>query len=432
MKSGNLATKLMMAAILLTVLVYFGINLAAYFTDPFTTTVAYGYTSENAVTVSGYVVREEEPLSGGGELVYFSRGEGEKVSAGGTVALVYQTAQALSDANTIRSLTEQLEQLTYARSLAASTQTTVRLDEEIAESLISFRSALASDSLTAAADAAGSLRASVLKRSYAYTGTEELDAAASALQSQIAALTASADPNTTRVTAPKGGLFSSLVDGYESVLTPDRLQDMTPAEYRALSPEAASGVGKIVYGSHWSFVTLMREGDIGRVQVGDTVVLRFQTGLDRDLTMTVERISDEDGGQRLVVLSSKQYLNLTTLLRHQNAQVIFNSYTGIRVPRSAVRILWETVTDEDGEPVLKSDGTEQTRQITGVYCVWGTTARLKPVDVVWQEDEYLLVVPSEEALAGYTSASAREGRRLRAGDEVITAAADLYDGKVIR
>ncbi len=432
MKSGNLATKLMMAAILLTVLVYFGINLAAYFTNPFTTTVAYGYTSENAVTVSGYVVREEEPLSGGGDLVYFFRGEGEKVSAGGTVALVYQTAQALSDANTIRSLTEQLEQLTYARSLAASTQTTVRLDEEIAESLISFRSALASDSLTAAADAAGSLRASVLKRSYAYTGTEELDAAANALQSQIAALTASADSNTTRVTAPRGGLFSSMIDGYEPVLTPDRLQDMTPAEYRALSPEAASGVGKIVYGSRWSFVTLMREGDIGRVQVGDTVVLRFQTGLDRDLSMTVERISDEDGGQRLVVLSSKQYLNLTTLLRHQNAQVIFNSYTGIRVPRSAVRILWETVTDEDGEPVLKSDGTEQTRQITGVYCVWGTTARLKPVDVVWQEDEYLRVVPSEEALAGYTSASAREGRRLRAGDEVITAAADLYDGKVIR
>ena len=95
MKTGTLATKLMLAAILLTVLIYFGINLAAYFMDPFTTTVAYSYTSENAVTVSGYVVRDEEALSGGGDLVYFSRSEGEKVSAGGTVALVYQTAQAL-------------------------------------------------------------------------------------------------------------------------------------------------------------------------------------------------------------------------------------------------------------------------------------------------------------------------------------------------
>ena len=44
-------------------------------------------------------------------------------------------------------------------------------------------------------------------------------------------------------------------------------------------------------------------------------------------------------------------LNLTTLLRHQNAQVIFDSYTGIRVPRSAVRLVAQPVT-EDGEPVL--------------------------------------------------------------------------------
>ena len=330
MKTGTLATKLMLAAILLTVLIYFGINLVAYFMDPFTTTVAYSYTSENAVTVSGYVVRDEEALSGGGDLVYFSRSEGEKVSAGGTVALVYQTAQALSDANTIRTLEEQLEQLSYARSLASS------------------------------------LRAAVLKRSYAYTGTEELDAAIASLQAQISTLSASSDPNTSRVTATRSGLFSSLVDGYETVLTPEKLKDMTPAQYRAITPESAGGVGKIIYGSSWSFVTLRRVSDMGKLKVGDTITLRFQTGLDRDLTMTVERISDEDSGQRLVVFTSQRYLNLTTLLRRQNAQVIFNSYTGIRVPRSAVRILWEPVTDEEGEPVLKEDGTQQSEQVSGL------------------------------------------------------------------
>ena len=111
MKTGSLATKLMLAALLLTVLVYFGVSAASYFMDPFTTTLVYDYTSENAVSVSGYVVRQEEILTGGsGDLVYFSRGEGEKVSKGGTVALVYQSAQALQDANTLRSLEEQLDQ----------------------------------------------------------------------------------------------------------------------------------------------------------------------------------------------------------------------------------------------------------------------------------------------------------------------------------
>ena len=75
MKNSTLASRLMMAAILLTVLAYFGLNLAAYFNDPYTTTTAYAYTGEDAVAVSGYVVREEEVLAGGGELVYSSRRE---------------------------------------------------------------------------------------------------------------------------------------------------------------------------------------------------------------------------------------------------------------------------------------------------------------------------------------------------------------------
>lgn len=431
MKNGTIATKLFLAAICATVLIYFGINVAAYFMDPYTSTVAYNYTSENAVAVAGYVVRQEEPLEGDGELVYFSRSEGERVARGGTVALVYDTAQALEDANTLRSLNEQLEQLLYARTLASGTRTDMWLEDEVVSSAISFQSALTSNTISDATDAAESLRAAVLKRSYAYTGTTELDASIAKLQERISSLTASSGTSTSRITAPGSGLFSGMVDGYETVLTPEALETMTPADYRKLQAGDAVGSSKLIYGTEWYFATLMRESDMGKMKVGDTVTLRFQSGLDWDLTMTVERISDEDNGQRLVVLSSSQHLNLTTLLRHQNAQIIFGSYSGIRVPRSAVRILWEAETDEDGNPVLRSDGTEAQKQVTGVYCLWGTTVRFKPVDVLWQEEEYLLVTPSNSYLQAYTTESAREGRRLRGGDEVITAAADLYDGKVI-
>ena len=170
----------------------------------------------------------------------------------------------------------------------------------------------------------------------------------------------------------------------------------------------------MVYGTQWYFVTLMATEDMGKMAEGDTVTLRFQNGLDRDLTMTVHSISEEDRGQKLVILSSENYLGLTTLLRHQNAQIIFDSYTGLRVPRSAVRILTETITDEDGN--------ELTEKTTGVYCLWGSAARFKPVDIVWQEESYILVTPAE---------GASSTRTLRAGDEAITAAADLFDGKVI-
>jgi len=88
--------------------------------------------------------------------------------------------------------------------------------------------------------------------------------------------------------------------------------------------------------------------------------------------------------------------------------------------------------DESGQPVLDGQGNPKTQSVTGVYCLWGDTARLKPVKVLWQEEEYILAAPDEEALAAFTTEQARESRRLRAGDQVITAAAELYDGKVIR
>lgn len=423
MKTGTLATRLMLAAILLTVLIYFGVNVAAYFNDPFTTTVAYQYASENAVSVAGYVVREEEVLSGQGDLIYVSRREGEKVSQGGTVALIYASQQALDSANALRDLEDQLQQLLQARALTGGSQASVQLDEAVTTSLVTFREAMSRGSLDGAVSAGDGLRSAVLRRSYAYTGTEALEASIASLQSQISALTAASGGGATRITAPRGGLFSSLVDGYEAILTPDMLENMTCQDYRDLAePAAAGGVGKMIYGTDWYYITLMRTSELDGLKVGDQVTLRFQTGLDQDLPMTVERLSDEDGGQRLVVLSSSRYLNLTTLLRHQNAQIIFDSYTGIRVPRSAVRILWEDITDEDGEVVYREDGQPEQRQVTGVYCLHGNSARFKPVEIVWSEEEYLLVAPAE---------GASNTRRLRGGDQVITAAADLYDGKVI-
>lgn len=433
MKSGTLATKLMMAALCITVLVYFGVNMAAYFSDPYTTTVAYSFVGENAVTVSGYVARDEAVLEGEGTLVYSSRGEGERVSRGGTVALIYPNAQSLSDANTLRELTDQLEQLQYARSLAAGSRATARLDEEIAGSLTEFRGALAAGELTAAAESGQNLRTSILQRGYALSGAGALDASIASLQERINSLAVSAETNVTRVTAPKGGLFSGLVDGYETVLNLQNILEMGPTAYRAISPSIGTfSVGKMIYGDSWSFVTLMRSDDIKGIQEGDTLTIRFQNGLDRDMAMKVAHISEEEGGRRVVVFTTSKYLQLATLLRHQNAQIIFDSHNGIRVPRSAVRVDTQEVLDENGEPVPDSQGNPKTQSVTCVYCLWGDTARLKPVTVLWQEEDYILVAPDEEALSAFPSEQTREGRRLRAGDQVITAAAEVYDGKVVQ
>lgn len=433
MKNSTLATRLAMAAVFLAVIIYFGFSAASYFTDPYTATLAYSFVGERAVTVSGYVVRDEEVLPGGGELVYSNRREGSASAPG---ARWPRSTRAPRPFRTPTSCAP-------SRSRPSSWTTPPPWPPDPGQACAwTTRSPAPSSAcaspcpphgLTAAADQSAALRTAVLKRSYAYSGSGGLDASAAALRERISALAASADPGTARITAPRAGLFSSLVDGYESVLTRENILALTPSSYRAITPEAgAAGVGRLVYGTGWSFVTMMRTEDVGRMQPGDNLTLRFQKGLDRDMAVEVASVSAEEDGRRVVVLTSDKYLHLTTLLRLQNAQIIFESYDGIRVPRSAVRVNAQPLTDEDGEALLDSNGNPITRNLTCVYCLWGEKARSKPVTILWQEEEYILVAPDEEALGKYAAEQTKESRRLRAGDEVITAAADLYDGKVIR
>ena len=425
MKS-NFVTKMITAAGILAVLFYFGYSVLSYLADPLATTVAYAYRSDEAVTVSGYLVREEEVLTGGAGLVYHTRDEGERVSAGGRVATLYASQEALGQALELEELEEQLEQLEFARNVASGSQQVLRLDSDIMEGIFALRASVARGELLDAGSESSSLRAMILKREYTYSGAgdEQMQQQIDALEQQIAALRATAHSGSSAVTTARSGTFSALADGYEGVLTPESLESLTPSALEGLQPAAVpeNAVGKVIYGSVWYYVTAMPAAQAEEMETGEGVTLRFMSGLDREIPMTVERISDEENGKRLVVLSCEEYLSLTTLMRHQNAQIIFSSYSGIRVPTMALRVVTETVTDDEGRETQVSS--------TAVYCRMGRWARLKPVEVLYQGEDYYLVQPDEDALSGMAE-SARESRLLRSGDEVIISASDLYDGKVI-
>ncbi len=423
---NNFVTKLITAVGILAVLFYFGYSVLTYLADPLATTVAYSYRSDESVTVSGYLVREEEILSGGSGLVYHTRDEGERVSAGGRVATLYASQDALNQALELEELEEQLEQLEFAQNVASGSQQVLRLDSDIMEGIFALRAGVAQGELLDVSSESESLRAMILKREYTYSGAgdEQMQQQVSALQQQIAALRTTAQAGSSAVTTARSGTFSALADGYEGVLTPESLESMTPSVLNSIQPAAVpeNAVGKMIYGSTWYYVSAMPADQAEEMTAGESVTLRFMSGLDREIPMTVERISDEEGGERVVILSCEEYLSLTTLMRHQNAQIIFQSYSGIRVPTMALRVVTETITDSEGQETQVST--------TAVYCRMGRWARLKPVEVLYQGEDYYLVQADETTLQGM-SENARESRILRSGDEVIISASDLYDGKVI-
>lgn len=423
MKQRALGTKILLAVITLGVVAYFGIQALRYFADPLATTAAYTYQVDRSVSLSGYVVREELVLEDSDGLLRLQRTEGERVSAGGTVAVVYADQASLDRQTELDTLEARLEQLEFAQEAAEGAEVALKLDNQIIQSILDLRGSLAADRLDKAESYGDTLRSLVLKRDYTYSETEDLSAQITELKSQISTLRTQAASSTRRITAPEAGLYSAVVDGYEQVLTPEVLETLTPSTLTAIQADESlqTDVGKLILGDNWYYAAVVSQADAETLSEGRSMHLHFSKGVEQDLSVTVSHISEAENGRVVVVLKGNTYLPELTLLRQQSAEVILGSLEGIRVPREALRAEKASV-DENGELVT----TEQ----TGVYCLVGMEARFKPVEVLYSGDGFALVQSVYDGAAGDLTSS-QEVARLRNGDQVIVAGRDLYDGKVM-
>lgn len=419
MKNNSLGTKLLMAAVTLGLAAYFGFQAVRYFSDPLSTIRAYNYRVEESISLSGYVVRQElvlpEQTDG---VLQVRREEGERVSVGGTVAAVYADQASVDRQTEIEALNARIEQLQYAQEAEVGVEVAQKLDTQISQNILDYRAALTAGRLNDAEKQGSQLRAQVLKRDYTNTDTTDLAVQIQELQAQVKELKAQTAGSVRRITAPVSGLYSAVVDGYESVLTPDSILELTPSQLNRLKADSAtaSNVGKLVLGDSWYYVAVMSAAEARELEeAGGSLTLRFAKGAERDLTVTVAHVGTEENGRCVVVFESKSYLAELTLLRQQSAQVISGSVEGIRVPEEALRVVTTTQTDEDGN-------TTETQTI-GVYCVVGMEARFKPVEVLYNGENFALVRANQP--------SDKETLRLRPGDEVILSARDLWDGKVV-
>ena len=246
--------------LLLAVIGYFAVQGYNYFVSPETTTLVYRYHSERSIALRGYVVRDEQVVDCNETLIELKHAEGERVGQGDTIASVYRSADALNATQQLETLRAQKEQLEYAKSASSDAATALRLDTDIREQIISVRAAYESGAYSSLDTLIPQLKTTVLKREYAYNGSDDLTAKLDELNAQITALSGAASGGTTRITAPVSGTYSAVADGYESVLTPEALETMTPSQLSSAAPQSVSTtVGKLIQGSAWYFAANVNE-----------------------------------------------------------------------------------------------------------------------------------------------------------------------------
>ena len=380
---------------------YFGYNVVSSLYAPLMTATVTPYEAGAGYYASGFVVREEELLYSQYGTTVLNCAEGAHVAANDAVATGYRSEDAKTRQTRIDELSGQIEQLQYAWSAVSSVYDQAALDADIAGDLAQLSRYLALRDMNSVSDLSPELKGLILRRTGSDSDSGSLQARISTLQAELETLEAQSAGDTSAILAGKAGTFSAAVDGYESVLTPERLMEMTVAEFESVQPDEtdANAIGRLVTSATWYYACVVPASELSGVEEGDRATLTFARDYYQPVTMRVARLGGNEAGSRLLVLSSDRALQNVTLLRQQSAEIVFTSYSGLRVPKSAVRV-------ENGQ--------------TGVYILEGTLAKWKPITILHDTGESYVVTLD-------TSST----NNLWPGDELIINAKNLYDGKVV-
>ena len=401
MKQGKSYFTVILWILLAAITAYFGYHVISSLYAPLMTTTVTPYEAGAGYYASGFVVREEELLYSQYGTTVLSCAEGAHVAANDTVATGYRSEDARLRQTRMDELSGQIEQLQYAWSAVSSVYDQAALDADIADALAQLSRYLALRDMNSVSDLSPELKGLILRRTGSSADSGALQSRISALQAELDTLEAQSAGDTSAISAGRAGTFSAAVDGYEAVLTPERLMDMTVAEFEAVQPDEADAhaIGRLITSTTWYYACVVPASELSDVEEGDRATLTFARDYYQPVTMRVERLGENEAGSRLLVLSSDRALQNVTLLRQQSAEIVFTSYAGLRVPKSAVRV-------ENGQ--------------TGVYILEGTLAKWKPITILHDTGESYVVTLD-------TSST----NNLWPGDELIINAKNLYDGKVV-
>lgn len=349
------------------------------FEDDYTTETATVYSSAEKVTFNGVYVRNETIVSGGknGVLSYPSS-DGSKVAKDSVVAYVYRSANDIYINQQIENLKNEVEILKKEQSPG----TTVVAQPEFISSLIDEK--YRTITTLAARNDLSSLRSEsndfqMLTGIYQIVIGEETDYndRIEQLEKQIKLLEAKQNNPIDIITVPNSGYFISYVDGYEDILSTDKLSSITADDIKEVikndgynaAKVSKKAVGKIVDDYEWDLVGIVNPKDAS-FNPGKEVKVKLSSTPDL-LTAKITDVIETDDPEECVIVLSCEKLNFNLVqYRTERVEIILDDFNGIKVPREAVRF------NKNNEK--------------GVYVLLGQRIAFKKVDVIYECDEYLL------------------------------------------
>lgn len=405
-QQGAIFSKIIVPVIFLAIVAYLVVSAWMGLRNPYSFVPSYTDGMEDSVQATGWVVRSEQPVNGGEGLVQLKRNQGERVGKGQPIAVVYQDEAYVEHQEELLQTRSDLTAQQYA-TYAGSPSGAV-LEEQMISAMTNLRTAASSGNYTNLSDQTETYRKLVLRREFLVSSeaAAEMTQAASELYKKYETLQ-SYQSGATTIEAADSGIFSSDLDGYEALLTPAKLEGLSPDELAAfseLTPAADNScLGKLITGTVWYYAVTLPGEYANQFTTGADVDIYFNS-LSDTVEMEVYSVGEVQKDEVVIVFRSAQDEDRSAELRQESCRILFHSSEGIHIPKEALRV------DDDGN--------------AGVFIVSGYVAKFRPVEILTEDEDSYLVKANP--------ANEEDKRILRSGDEVILTSAELYDGKVVR
>lgn len=379
MKFKSIRDTLLIALIFVAILslivsqIYIGINRANSTED------ALLYSARRSLSFTGVIVRDETivytPFSVGSGVLDYTVSDGSRLSNKTVIANVYDSYDQIYYRYRIEQLKNDIALLESAQSRGTTDYAQPEfLTAQIVESYKELLLNMAQGDLAQVYDESDDMLR--LMSIFNVSTNVEMDYSTKIeeLKQELGVCNAALKDPIATVKSGETGYFTSSFDGYEAYLTTGSISSLTVDDILGIienptkiTSEYDNAIGKVFSGYSWKMVGIIDTAD--RYFVNEKLVFSFASSNAKH-TVTVESITPTgNGNEAIIVLSCEELDSEIASSRIQEADLVFNEYTGLRVPREAIRFV---------------------NDIKGVYVIVGERTEFKKLDVIYEGDDYVL------------------------------------------
>lgn len=362
------------------------------------------YTTKDAVAFKGLFVRQENIITypDSQDIVTYNYENGTKVAKNASIIGFFGNQEDAKRQLEIDAINARIEDLKASQSADAVSNSkldtvNIALDNKSAE----FVSDLADHNYSDASQVKGDLINFLNRMSIIKGKSENFNDLISTLAEKVNTLKSEMTSIPRYIQTDTSGYFISNCDGYEylnfdniSELTPEKVEEITSGGAKQENPDS---VGKILDNYYFKIAGVFNYNDVATLLPGERVNLQIE--LNRtEIKATIDSVNADENGKAVVIMTCDNVTDDYFQYRTSDVQLVKATYSGIRVPRNAVRF----------------SNSER-----GVFIKSGTVIKFKRIDVIYENEEFVICNPNSEI------------NELAVYDEIVTKGNDLYDNKSI-